>query len=69
MRIPGYAYTRASVSEVLLGPKTVSVFSIRKAFTPPLPAPGNSWNSAPVLKGCPEWAHLCPAPVSSQSWH
>ena len=33
MRIPGCAYTRAS--EVLLGPKTVSVFSIRKAFTPP----------------------------------
>lgn len=42
MRIPGYAYTGASVSEVLLGPKTVSVFSIRKASSPPLLAPGNS---------------------------
>lgn len=34
MRILGYAYIGASVSEVLLVPETVGMFSIRKAFIP-----------------------------------
>jgi hypothetical protein len=34
VRILGYAYIGASVSEVLLVPETVGMFSIRKAFIP-----------------------------------
>lgn len=71
MRIPGYAYSRAS--DVLLGPKTVSVFSIRKAFTPPLPAPVSpqdtlklalKWGCRSVCDGVGQWK-LCLSPGTS----